>query len=131
MDRLYSRFPGGVPGFGLLLLRLIVAASYVACGIPLFGAGLGVCVLAVVLVAVAVLLAAGAKTSLNAGLGGICAVFLLAGNNRDHWFLVMLLACLSISLVLLGPGGYSLDARLSGWRTIDLSSPTQPDRNRS
>jgi hypothetical protein len=23
---------------------------------------------------------------------------------------------------LLGPGGYSLDARLSGWRTIKLSS---------
>jgi hypothetical protein len=29
---------------------------------------------------------------------------------------------LSSSLALLGPGGYSLDARLSGWRMIRLSS---------
>jgi len=29
---------------------------------------------------------------------------------------------LSSSLALLGPGGYSLDARLSGWRVIKLST---------
>jgi hypothetical protein len=29
---------------------------------------------------------------------------------------------LSSSLALLGPGGYSLDARFSGWRVIKLSS---------
>jgi len=36
---------------------------------------------------------------------------------------------LSSSLALTGPGGYSLDARLSGWRKIRLSSgkSSRPD----
>ena len=37
-------------------------------------------------------------------------------------FLLILVFFLSSSLALLGPGGYSLDARLSGWRMIKLSS---------
>ncbi len=41
--------------------------------------------------------------------------------EMDAWlFPLALVFFLSGSLVLLGPGGYSLDARLSGWRTIRL-----------
>jgi len=41
----------------------------------------------------------------------------------DAWlFLFALVFFLSGSLALLGPGGYSLDARRSGWRLIKLSS---------
>ena len=40
----------------------------------------------------------------------------------DAWlFLFALVFVLSGSLALTGPGGYSLDARLSGWRKIRLS----------
>ena len=44
------------------------------------------------------------------------------GEMAAHLFLLALLFFVSSSLALLGPGGYSLDARLSGWRMIKLSS---------
>jgi uncharacterized membrane protein YphA (DoxX/SURF4 family) len=43
--------------------------------------------------------------------------------DRDAWLILFVLVfVLSSSLALLGPGGYSLDARLSGWRMIRLDS---------
>ena len=41
----------------------------------------------------------------------------------DPWIHILLLT-LGISLALLGPGGWSVDARLFGWKRIDI-----PDRN--
>jgi putative oxidoreductase len=129
MDRLYSRFPGGGVGYGLLLLRIIVAAWFFDAGIPMFGVSPATFVIALVLVSVAVLLIAGAGTSANASIGAVCCIgLLLRGFLANQWFSVLSLAALSGSLALLGPGGYSLDARLSGWRTIDLSSRPPSDQ---
>jgi putative oxidoreductase len=128
MDRLYSRFPGGVVGVGLLLLRLSVASWYIASGVPMLGVSPAASFLALLLLGIALLLIAGLRTSVNAGLGSVCSVVLLPASGRDHGLSALLLAFLSISLALLGPGGYSLDARLSGWRTIHLSSPPQSQR---
>jgi hypothetical protein len=123
MDRLYSRFPGGSVGFGLLLLRLIVASWFFETGIPMFGASPVASCFALMLMSTALLLVAGVGTSANASVGAVCSILLLLlGKRPDQWFPVLALAALSSSLVLLGPGGYSLDARLSGWRTIKLSS---------
>jgi hypothetical protein len=131
MDRLYSHFPGGGVGLGLFLLRLIVAAWYVATGVLRFGAGPLAFFPALVLMGAAVFLTAGVRTSANSTLGGACSVLLLLAGKPDQWFPLLLLAGLSLSLALLGPGGYSLDARLSGWRTIDLSIQPQSDRTES
>src|SRR5260370_1720102 len=86
----------------------------------------------VVLVASAILLILGLRTSLAGGAAAICtagaAVYashhlVLSGSAMDAWaFLFALVFFLSGSLSLLGPGGYSLDARLSGWRMIRLST---------
>jgi chromate transport protein ChrA len=50
-----------------------------------------------------------------------------ASEGTESWRDVGLVLCavvfvLSTSLALLGPGGYSLEARLSGWKVIKLSS---------
>jgi putative oxidoreductase len=47
-------------------------------------------------------------------------LFLLEG---DPWIHILLLT-LGISLALLGPGAWSIDARLFGWRRIEIPSLT-------
>ena len=128
MERLYSRFPGGSVGFGLVLLRLILAAWFFEIAIPLFEASPIMFFFSLVLIGAALLLIPGVATSASAGLGGICSILSLLAGKPEQLFPVLSLAALSISVALLGPGSYSLDARLSGWRTIDLSSGPPSDR---
>ena len=138
MDRLYSRFPAGSVGLALLLLRLVDGVGLVREGIHLFtpagtlSESTSVLLLGLVLVASAILLILGLRTSLAGSAAAICtAGAALYGSHHlnlpmseiDVWiFLFALVFFLSSSLALLGPGGYSLDARLSGWRIIKLSS---------
>ena len=138
MDRLYSRFPAGSVGLALLLLRLVGGLGLVGEGIHLFtppgtsSESASALFLGLVLVASAILLILGLRTSLAGSTAAICTAaaalyashhLKLLGSATDAWgFLFALVFFLSSSLALLGPGGYSLDARLSGWRMIKLSS---------
>jgi len=91
-----------------------------------------VVVLGLVLVGSAIMLILGLRTSLAGSASAISTAGSalygsyhsnLFGSDMDAWlFLFVLVFVLSSSLVLLGPGGFSLDARLSGWRRIRLSS---------
>ena len=112
MDRIYLRFPNGGLGFGLLLLRLIVATWFFETGIPIVGASPIEAFLAVLLMSAAILLIAGAGTSTITLAGAGCSIILLLlGSDPYRWFPVLSIAVLSGSLALLGPGGYSLDAK--------------------
>lgn len=136
MDRLYSRFPSGSVGLALLLLRLVDAVGLIGEGIRVItptgnsSEPTNVMLLGLVLVVSAVMLMLGLRTSLAGGAAAVCTAgaALYAsqhlrqfGNEIDAWlFLFALVFFLSSALALLGPGGYSLDARLSGWRVIKL-----------
>jgi uncharacterized membrane protein YphA (DoxX/SURF4 family) len=138
VDRFYSRFPAGSVGLALLLLRLVDGLGLVGEGIHLFTlAGTlseptSALLLGLVLVASAILLILGLRTSLAGSAAAICTAgtalygsprLNLLGGEMDAWSIVFAVVFfLSGSLALLGPGGYSLDARLSGWRMIKLSS---------
>jgi uncharacterized membrane protein YphA (DoxX/SURF4 family) len=135
---LYSRFPGGSVGLALLVLRLVDGLGIVAEGTRLFTPAANsteptsVLLLGLVLVASATLLILGLRTSLAGTAAAICIAgaalhsnlnLNLSGSDLYVWsFFFALVFFLSGSLALLGPGGYSLDARLSGWRLIKLSS---------
>jgi uncharacterized membrane protein YphA (DoxX/SURF4 family) len=129
----------------LLLLRLVDGLGLVGEGVRLFTpAGTSaepttLLLLGLVLVASAIMLILGLRTSWAGGAAALCTVgaaayashhLNLLGNEMDGWlFLFALVFSLSSSLALLGPGGYSLDARLSGWRVIKLSSRPSTSRD--
>jgi uncharacterized membrane protein YphA (DoxX/SURF4 family) len=135
---LYSRFPGGSVGLALLILRLVDGLGLMGEAIRLFTPAANspeptsVLLLGLVLVASAVLLILGLRTSFAGGAAAICTAGAalhahlnsnLPGSDLYVWsFLFAIVFFVSGSLALLGPGGYSLDARLSGWRMIRLSS---------
>jgi putative oxidoreductase len=81
---------------------------------------IGMAALDVLLAIAAVLLLAGLWTPVAGGLVAvieICTAFFT--HPRDPWIFV-LLGTLGVAWVLLGPGAYSVDARLFGWKRIDI-----------
>jgi uncharacterized membrane protein YphA (DoxX/SURF4 family) len=131
MDRLYSQYPGGVVGLALLLLRIVIGSWLTRDGVSRWIANSQTVqsatqvVIGVLLAALAVLLVFGLRTSLavTAGAGVLLASELYSHvSGSQGWFYLLLQVFLCASVALLGPGGYSLDARLSGWRSINISS---------
>ncbi len=112
MERLYLRFPSGGLGFGLLLLRLIVAIWFFETGMPILGTSPVASLFGLMLMSAALFLIAGAATATITLGGAVCSIILLLLESEPYsWFPVLSIAVLSGSLALLGPGGYSLDAR--------------------
>jgi uncharacterized membrane protein YphA (DoxX/SURF4 family) len=71
------------------------------------------------------LLIVGLWTPIAASLAAILEVGLFVVRTEDPW-LHILLATLGICLALLGPGGWSIDARLFGWKRIEIRDPYPP-----
>jgi putative oxidoreductase len=118
MQRLYSVFPNSLPGVGLLLLRLcdgllLLAHSGILSGITMSLAGLAQLVAA----SAGALVLVGLATPFAAALGA-ALLLCLAAPMENH----IALTTIGVSLVLLGPGAWSIDGRLYGRRRIDLDS---------
>jgi hypothetical protein len=119
VQRLFSMFPRGGPGIALLLLRISVAATLLLslAGRPdpsffhwLFAGA----------VLVSIALAIGIFTPVVSSIVCVYAIADLLIGLRFDW-LVVSLVLNSIALALLGPGAYSLDARLFGLKVMVMS----------
>jgi len=128
MRRLYSTFAGGWPGAGLLLLRLVVGSVVlVGAGSKLWSAApLPATLTSASLAGSWLLLIAGLWTPL-AGTA-VAAIEVLQVLTMAEDPLVCLMAgSVGGALAMLGPGRWSVDAQLFGWKRIEAP----PRRSRS
>src|SRR5690242_7003490 len=112
-------FPGGWPGVGLLILRL-AAAVRLFVGMSTLG---GVPhswhhVLQFAMLTVGILLLVGLWTAIAGALQAI--IQLAAIFTPPNVIIHVVPAALGVSLVMLGPGGWSVDALLFGQKRIDI-----------
>ncbi len=123
MRRLFSTFATGAPGAGLLVMRAAAGSALLLRGVAGLSTEpvLGIAALLLLQIALGALLFAGLWTPVT---GALVAALELATVTQpgDPWTRI-LLGTLGLSLALLGPGAWSVDARLFGWRRITI-----PDR---
>jgi putative oxidoreductase len=119
--RLFSTFAGGLPGVGLLLMRLVAGFALAARGVVrlLAGATFESAILQIFAVAIGVSLIAGLWTPVAGSLVGVLGLWYAVSRSGDPSASIFL-ATIGAALALLGPGAWSVDARLFGWRRIDV-----------
>ena len=124
MRRLFSTFAHGWPGAGLLLMRVVLGIALIARGVTRLWGGppMLLTVLSVLLIGAGLLLLAGLWTPIAGTLVAAIEVWKIFLLPEDLWVYI-LLGTLGAALAMLGPGAWSIDARLFGWKRVEL-----PDR---
>ena len=119
LQRLFSTFADGWPGRGLLLQRLLAGSTLLHCGIAYLGTGPQVALAApqIIGAAAGILLLVGLWTPLAGCLVAIAELWIAFSYPGDQWIPIML-AVLGASLAMVGPGAWSIDARLFGRKHI-------------
>lgn len=121
MRRLFSTFAHGWPGVGLLIMRLTAGAMVMVTGITnlLLGLPFDATILHVLAIAGGFLLALGLWTPVAGSLVAIIQLWTAFSQPGDPWAKILLIA-LGLGLALVGPGAWSIDARLFGWKRLNI-----------
>jgi putative oxidoreductase len=125
LQRLFSTFPNSWPGVGLLLLRVCFGVALIYFAIAgLSGTPPEPITLAQNSIAAvgAIFLLAGLWTPVIGALAALDEVWIalsLSPPGRQDTWTHIFLAILAVSVAMLGPGAWSIDARLFGRKRFD------------
>src|SRR5215813_10071762 len=99
-------------------MRVVVAAALITHAIVKLQAG--ITIIPIFAIVVGLLLFAGLWTPVAGTLVVICVIFCEVIQPGDPWRNI-LLGTLSAALAMIGPGVWSVDAKLFGWKRIEVS----------
>jgi putative oxidoreductase len=119
LQRLFSTFANGWPGVGLLLQRILTAALLARFGvIELTGQPFSQSMIPqMIAVCAGTLLLVGLWTPVVGTLIAIIEVWIAFTNGSEPWIPIVL-ATLGCTIAMIGPGAWSIDARLFGRKHI-------------
>lgn len=118
MQRLFSTFANSWPGFGLLIQRLFTGIALLHHGIaPLKTPEAGLMIPEITEAVLGLFIVAGLWTPIVGALVAVVELWIALAAGSDIWMSLML-AVLGGTLALIGPGAWSIDARLFGRKHI-------------
>jgi uncharacterized membrane protein YphA (DoxX/SURF4 family) len=124
LRRLFTTFARGWPGVGLLLMRIVAGAALIAQGINIFWGELQIEAFILNLAATGsgLLLLVGLWTPFAGAIVAFIELWQALSQPVDPWTHI-LLGTVGAALAFIGPGAWSVDASLFGWKRIDIPTP--------
>ena len=121
MQRLYSTFADGWPGTGLLLQRVVAGSMLLhLCVIHLINSPFSASMFPHVIGACAsILFLVGLWTPIVGTLIAMIELWIAFAHLSDPW-LSIVLATIGLTSAMLGPGAFSVDARLFGRKHLEV-----------
>jgi putative oxidoreductase len=121
LQHFFSTFVRGCPGAGLLLIRVVAGMTLVSRGsVGLWGQpDLGRATLQILSTGAGILLLVGLWTPVAGLVAAVIELWCASSRDGDMLSHVLLMT-LTIASALVGPGAWSADARLFGWKRIDI-----------
>jgi len=118
LQRLFSSFANGWPGIGLFAQRLVTGIALLCIGIAqLKNPASGFTVAEIAGAVLGLFILAGLWTPVVGALVAALELWIVLTGRSDIW-ISLLLAALGGTLAMIGPGAWSIDARLFGRKRI-------------
>lgn len=130
LRRLFSTFAPGWPGAGLLIMRLVAGSSLIGHGLMTLSTAppARIFIPNALGIAAGIFLLPGLWTPIAGALAAAVGIWNGVAEHGNLWANIFLVT-IAISLALLGPGAWSVDARLFGWKRIDVRKMKNPVAN--